>query len=63
MMEEPFTDETWLEFVVALGRLARSEHIGPEVRLETIDEACTQALDGSVLEATDLVNQRVDASE
>jgi hypothetical protein len=59
-MNESFTDEeTWLEFMVALKSLARSEHLTETLRLEALDEACTRAIGGSVMDAKEFVEDQV----
>jgi hypothetical protein len=60
-MDEAFADEgeVWLEFVVALKSLCQSTHISVDDRLVAVDEACTLALGGSVIDAKEFVERQV----
>jgi hypothetical protein len=44
---------------MALQSLARAEHLAERLRLEALDEACTRAVGGSVMDAKDFVDQVV----
>jgi hypothetical protein len=52
-------EETFAEFLVALQGLARSDHLEPQARFAALDEACTRAIEGSIAEATDFLDQLV----
>jgi hypothetical protein len=60
-MSEAFAEEgeVWLEFVAALKNLCQSSHISVDDRLVAVDEACTVALGGSIIDAKEFVERQV----
>jgi hypothetical protein len=60
-MDETFADEgeVWLEFIVALKSLTRSTHVSVNDRLVAVDEACTLALGGNIIDAKEFVERQV----
>lgn len=52
-VEAAATEEQYLEFLFSITELARSGELGPEDRLDAIGQAITQAVGGSIVDATD----------